>query len=67
MKIALEQLIHVQRDNACVEQMIYVCHLQTVIGMTEIARGVHLGNALINNHCSCKSNLFFVFYGINDH
>ena len=53
MRIALEQLIHVQMDNVRVEQMIYVCHLNGAqIPEHCIARGVHMGNALIHNHSS---------------
>ena len=53
MRIALEQLIHVEMDNVRVEQMIYVCHLYIAeLTIMEPARGVHMGNALIHNHSS---------------
>ena len=52
MRIALERLIHVQMGNVRVEEMMYVCHLMSVVGMAQIARGALLDNALIHNHCS---------------
>ena len=52
MRIALEQVIHVQMGNVCVERMMYVYHPGPTATMMEIARGVHMGNALTHNHCS---------------
>ena len=47
MKIALEQVTHVQMGNVCVEEMIYV-----LLTMFTYSRDVYLGNALLHNHCS---------------
>ena len=52
MRIALEQVIHVQMGNVCVEQMMYVHQPITTAMLMEFARDVHLGNALMRNHCS---------------
>ena len=63
MKIALDKPIDVQRGNVCVEQM--MCAGMLGIGMDTngngITRYVHLGNALMHNHCSCKINIFSIF------
>ena len=52
MRIALEQVIHVQMGNVCVEQMMCVYHPGTTALKMEIARSVHLGNAFTHNHFS---------------
>ena len=45
MKIAMEQPILVQRDNANVEPMIYVLDVQVLGVIQSLLGNVHLGNA----------------------
>ena len=55
MRIAPEQQIHAQMGHVRVEQMMFVPkqmnkQMAIVFGMAEIARGVHLGYAMVHNH-----------------
>ena len=52
MKNALDKPIDVQRGNVCVEQMMCARMLGMEAKGNGITRDVHLGNALMHNHCS---------------
>ena len=61
MKNALDKPIDVQRGNVCVEQMMCARMLGMEAKGNGITRDVHLGNALMHNHCSWKNHLFSIF------